>query len=186
MGRDRELLTLKYLDRFFHETNKGIIEQEILPIIEERSYISLRFIENYVTKYCREHPTFIKKGNTYIDIYNDYKNQLTSFDKKSFDIFKRRHSSTASSDSNKSIDDECHLIAYPCNELGKKMFITSIGQLNFFRWLIKNNILFHIKNNYPAIKVKMQKSRGKGKFIRKINTTQNAASAAKSLKIEVI
>ncbi len=189
MGRDTELLTLKYLDRFFHDKHEGIIEDVIIPIIQEKSHISLRFIENYVTKYCREHPTFIKlKNNTYTDIYDDYKNQLKSFDKRRFDIFKRKHSSTprttsgASNSSNN--DDDCHLIAYPCDKEGKKTIVTSIGQLNFFRWLIKTDILNYIIQNYESIKIKM--SKGKRKLSSKINTTNNPCTTTKSRQIEVV
>ena len=190
MGRDTELLTLKYLDRFFHEKHEGIIEAVIIPIIQEKSHISLRFIENFVTKYCREHPTFIKlKNNTFIDIYDDYKNQLKSFDKRRFDIFKRKHSSsprTKSGASTSSQDDDCHLIAYPCDKEGKKTIITSIGQLNFFRWLIKTDILNYIIQNYQSIKLKMLKLKGKGKLSSQINTTNNPCSTTESREIKVI
>lgn len=187
MGRDIELLTLKYLDRFFHEKHEGIIEDVIIPIIQEKSKISLRFIENFVTKYCREHPTFIKlKNNTIIDIYDDYKNQLKSFDKRRFDIFKRKHSSSSSSSSSTSSNnsDDCHLIAYPCDKEGKKTIITSIGQLNFFRWLIKTDILNYIIKNYDTIKSKILKS--KGKLSSQIDTTNNPCSATESRQIKVI
>jgi len=193
MGRDIELLTLKFLDRFFHEKHEGIIENVIIPILNEESQISLRFIENFVTKYCRSHPVFIKlKNNTYIDIYDDYKNQLKSFDKKRFDIFKRKHSSAprntssesnASATSNVSTDD-CHLITYPCDKEGNRTIKTSIGQLNFFRWLIKTDILNYIIQNFESIKIKM--SKGKRKFSSKINATNNASAATKSRKIEVV
>ena len=191
MGRDTELLTLKYLDRFFHEKHEGIIEAVIIPIIQEKSHISLRFIENFVTKYCREHPTFIKlKNNTFIDIYDDYKNQLKSFDKRRFDIFKRKHSSSprtqSISSTNSNNSDDCHLIAYPCDKEGKKTIITSIGQLNFFRWLIKTDILNYIIQNYQSIKLKMLKLKGKGKLSSQINTTNNPCSTTESREIKVI
>lgn len=188
MGRDTELLTLKYLDRFFHEDHEGIIENTIIPILQEKSNISLRFIETFVTRYCRTHPTFIKlNNNTYIDIYDDYKNQLKSFDKRRFDIFKRKHSSTPrniSGSSTTSSNDDCHLIAYPCDKEGKKTIITSIGQLNFFRWLIKTKILYYIIDNYDAIKTKMLK--GKRKLGSKIDTPNNARATTESGEIKVI
>jgi hypothetical protein len=202
MGRDIELLTLKFLDKFFHKTHKGIIESVIIPIIEGNSKLSLRFIENYITKYCKEHPTFIKtKNNNFISIYDDYINQLKSFGKCRFDIFNRRHSTGSSSslgsnNSNNSSDslgsknpkeskNKTNLIAYPCDEEGTRRIITSIRQLNFFRWLIQTDILNYIIKNYDFIKDKTVLKRER-KLRSKIYATNNTSSTTESLEIHVI
>jgi hypothetical protein len=150
---------MKYLHRFYKE-HPTVIERRIIPIVEEHSHISLRFIENFVTKYCKEKPIFMKIGKLYKNIYDDYKNQLDSYDKKKFDPFKRKHSkrhrtnrrtSTADDDD----PEDSHLIFYPFSN--NRFFLTSIGQLNFFRWLIESNILDYIEKNYDNIKREMSR-----------------------------
>ena len=168
--KSAEDYVMKYLDRFYKE-NPTVIEDRMIPIVEEQSKISLRFIENFVTKYCKEKPIFIKIGKLYINVYDDYKNQLGSYDKKKFDPFKRKHSKrpprkrTSRRMSTTDIIEEpepepvenaaedSHLLFYPFSE--NKFVLTSIGQLNFFRWLIEKKILDYIEKNYEGLKKEM-------------------------------
>lgn len=159
---------MKYLDRFYRE-HPTVIQDRIIPIVDEQSRISLRFIENFVTKYCKEKPVFIKIGKRYINVYDDYKSQLNSYDKKKFDPFKRKHSkrpnrrrtarrvSTADivEEPTDNAQEDSHLIFYPFSE--NKFVLTSIGQLNFFRWLLEAGVLDHIEKNYEVIKEEMNK-----------------------------
>ena len=149
MGIDVELLILKQLDRFYHKENPSVIKNVILPIISENHKISLRFIEKFITKYCKEHDVFIKYNNRIINPYSEYRSQLDSYDKRRFDPFKRRQSSSSSG---KSDESESHIILYPCDLKSKKLFRTTIGQLNYFRWIIETGILNYIIDNYDQIK----------------------------------
>ena len=47
--KSQEDYLMRYLDRFF-KSNPTVIEKRMVPIVEEQSKISLRFIENFVTK----------------------------------------------------------------------------------------------------------------------------------------
>ena len=60
-----------------------------------------------------------------------YKTQLKSYSKKKFDPFCRR--------------DRIEFT------VGGETIISTIGQLNFFKWAINNSILDHIKINYKCI-----------------------------------
>lgn len=157
---------MRYLDRFF-KASPTVIEQRMVPIVEEQSKISLRFIENFVTKYCHEKPVFIKHTNHFVNIYDDYQSQLDSYDKKKFDPFKRKHSkrparkrTTRRTNEEPEEDNEpdsdqsnSHLLFYPFSD--NRYILTSIGQLNFFRWLIENKILDYIEKNYDNLKKEM-------------------------------
>ncbi len=160
---------VRYLDRFF-KASPTVIEKRMVPIVAEQSKISLRFIENFVTKYCHEKPVFIKSGKYYINVYDDYQSQLDSYDKKKFDPFKRKHSkrparkrTTRRMSTADIVDEEpenteeepanSHLLFYPFSD--NRFILTSIGQLNFFRWLIETKILDYIEKNYETLKKEM-------------------------------
>jgi len=164
--KSQEDYLMRYLDRFF-KNNPTVIEKRMVPIVEEQSKISLRFIENFVTKYCHEKPVFIKNNKYYINVYDDYQSQLDSYDKKKFDPFKRKHSKRplrkrtsrrmSTSDETEEPETEesanSHLLFYPFSD--NRFILTSIGQLNFFRWLIETKILDYIEKNYDIIKKEM-------------------------------
>lgn len=139
-----ENLLMKYLISFYTK-RKGIIENIIIPMVEGKSKISLRFLEGFVTKYCQEKRIHIERrrkgengGIEYFSVYDDYKSQLISYDKEHFDPFKRKHH-----------------IMFKYN--GSKYLHTTVGQLNFFRWVIENDILIYVTNNYNEIKLWLKK-----------------------------
>ena len=69
-------------------------------------------------------------------VYIDYKLQLKGYQKKQFDPFCRRSRINFYYDTN-------------------KYFITTVGQLNFFRWAIMNGIIDYIEKNIKAIEEDM-------------------------------
>ena len=64
-------------------------------------------------------------------MYNSYKSQLKAYSKKQFDPFCRRER----------IDFNC----------GEEVITTTVGQLNFFKWSINNNIIEYIKEHIHEI-----------------------------------
>jgi hypothetical protein len=81
---------------------------------------SLRFIDFLVTVYAREHRVIFCSKGMLVDIYASYKNQLKSFKKQFFDIFRRG--------------------SHIKFKLGEEIVDTTLAQLCFVRWLIKFNI----------------------------------------------
>ena len=118
----------------------------MMNIINGESKISLRIVDWFVTNFAKKYYTVYeistKRGDlTIMDrfkVYNDYKLKLKAYSKKRFDPFCR-----------------WDRISVPYNE--DQLMETTIGQLNFFKWAIENNIVDYIQNNYETIENDMNK-----------------------------
>ena len=77
-------------------------------------------------------------------VYLNYKLQLKAYSKKLFDPFCRRERIYFNYNNDNENDN---------NE--KKYLITTVGQLNFFKWMIENNIIDYIIKNYENIESDM-------------------------------
>ena len=110
-------------------------------IINSESDISIRLIDHFVTKYAKNNKTSykIKENNTdqIFNIYTSYKQQLKAYQKKHFDPFSRG-------------DRIPYFMTNNC-------IITTIGQLNFFKWFFSKKIYNYIKNNKENIENDMNK-----------------------------
>ena len=113
---------------------------KILPIIEGESNISLRLIDWFVTNYSKKYNTVVTKIQSnniiHFNVYLSYRSQLKAYSKQSFDPFRRRDRITFFYDKENIIE-------------------TTIGQLNFFRWIIQNDILDYIIHNLKDIEADM-------------------------------
>jgi hypothetical protein len=122
---------------YFFSNRKNL--DEIIPIIHGKSQISLRILYWFVTNYSKKNNTHYQIGDINFIVYLDYKSQLKAYSKKNFDPFCRR--------------ERISFIDHDNNEL-----ITTVGQLNFFRWSIENNILLYVNENYDIIEKDMNTS----------------------------
>jgi hypothetical protein len=109
---------------------------KIIPLIEQNSDISLRLVDWFVTNYSKKQNTVItkeKNGNIiHFNVYLSYRNQLKAFSKEKFDPFRRNE----------------HIIFY--YDIDKNVETTH-GQLNFFKWIIQNDILEYITEHKKEI-----------------------------------
>ncbi len=129
-------LLMQSLILFFKE-RKNL--DKVIPIITGKSRISLRILDWFVTNFSKKNNINYmvtydnkKKGTRNFIVYLDYKAQLKAYSKKLFDPFCRR--------------ERISFIDHDNNEL-----ITTVGQLNFFRWAIDNKIIEFIDENYESI-----------------------------------
>tara|TARA_B100000674_G_scaffold395232_1_gene339658 strand:- start:1438 stop:2109 length:672 start_codon:yes stop_codon:yes gene_type:complete len=164
----QELLLVSLNSFYDNEFNK----LALMDILEGKNKISLRIIDWFVTNYSKknntEYPlkrkmtspkrTTLKKihgktskkddsrnnSNNYVNVFLSYKNQLDGYSKKHFDPFCRRNR-----------------IEFTFND-GTNI-ITTVGQLNFFRWAIQSNILNYIIENYKSIEEDMNSNTRKKK-----------------------
>lgn len=130
-------LLMKSLSKFY--ANEGNITI-LLPIVQGTSKISLRVLDWFVTNYCKKNNIILtNKSGSNIIVHMDYKNQLKAYAKIYFDPFCRR--------------DRINFIYGKGNEL-----LTTVGQLNFFRWAIENNIIEYTVANMEIIEKDMNSS----------------------------
>ena len=108
----------------------------MLAIIHGSSSVSLRLVDWFVTNYAKKNWTIIKSGDTRFKVYDEYKSRLKSYSKRRFDPFCRHERVVIP------YKDESHIQ-------------TTIGQLNFFRWAIENNIIDYIEENQLTIEADM-------------------------------
>ena len=106
----------------------------IYNIVNRKEPCSLRLIEWFVSSYAKENRVEYKLNGSSFNVYNSYKDeQLTSFNKKLFDMYRRMKKIDVK------IDD-------------KLVLVTTVAQLNFFDWVFKNKVLDYISSNIYAIK----------------------------------
>jgi hypothetical protein len=177
-------LLMNKLTDFYNDSD---IVEELLPIINGTTKLSLRIIDWFVTNYSKKNNVVLyipkikperklgkktlkkklvstqkNKPESAVDtidesyeqfiVYIKYKLQLNAFSKKQFDPFCRRE----------------RIKFY----YGKDQYIvTTVGQLNFFKWAIENGIIDYIKHNLDEIDVDMNK-----------NIRKNYSDKKKSLK----
>jgi hypothetical protein len=133
-------LLMSSLSKFYlDEKNINIL----IPIVNGLSKISLRVLDWFVTNFCKKHNTVIhyqRDGKPQkLIVHLDYKNQLKAYSKKQFDPFCRR--------------ERINFIYGKGNEL-----LTTVGQLNFFRWAIEHHVLDYINDNLEIVEVDMNNS----------------------------
>ena len=173
-----DLLMNNLMDFYKDETNLS----NMLKIITGESKISLRIVDwfatNYAKKYYTLYPITDSYGNTRrFKVYVDYKLKLKAYSKRRFDPFCRwdRISIPYKADT--------------CIE-------TTIGQLNFFKWTLENNVIQYIEDNYDTIEKDMNSrnstSKRKEPVIENTNTKTRkkreelSVSASKSIKKEKV
>lgn len=146
---NKQDLLMKSLTDFF--TSNNHIDY-MLPIVNGNSNISLRIIDWFVTNYSKKnnisyyisHNIKDTNGNERIVpkqfiVYLNYKSQLKAYSKKQFDPFCRRERISFYYDKD--------------NEL-----ITTVGQLNFFRWAIENGVINYINQHLEEVESDMNTS----------------------------
>ena len=145
----KQALLIIPITKFF--SNRSMLNK-IITILKGES-ISLRLIDWFVTNYCKkfnilynlndfkgEQPNKTKDElqsfDNFIIIHNNYKGQLKAYSKKNFDPFCRRNRIRFYYEDN-------------------KYFITTVGQLNFFKWALENHIIDYIENHIKSIDADM-------------------------------
>jgi hypothetical protein len=153
----QEILLLKSLEEFYYNSPYFDL---LVNIIEGTSTISRRTFEYFVTKYSLIHNISYEleeKGIKHMFIvHSSYKDQLKAHKKKYFDPFGRGERIPFFSENN--------------------CVITTIGQLNFYRWFFTKRIYDYCLNNYTTIQNELLsnknvKKRSKYNSIKKRTTT---------------
>lgn len=136
----QENMLIRSLEKFYMNINNMHI---ILPIINGESNISMRLIDFFVTNYSKKfRVTYNINENghsTIFNVYSSYKSQLKAYNKKYFDPFSRGNRIPFF------FPDDC--------------IITTIGQLNFFKWFISKKIIDYVIDNLGKIELALSSSK---------------------------
>jgi hypothetical protein len=138
----------------FYETNEN--SNIFIYLISNNSPISIRLIDHFVTKYSKNFKTNYKLKENNIEqtfnVYTSYKQQLKGYQKKYFDPFSRGER-----------------IPFFINDI---CIITTISQLNFFKWFINKKIYDYVLENRNNIDNDMNQKTKIPNKITKINNNK--------------
>lgn len=186
----KEICYYKMIHKFFSACS-GDNMTKMIDIINGNSSISLRVLDWFVTKYSKKRVDCGQtKESEVFDIRISYKSQLKAYKKRYFDPFRRRKK-----------------FIYYFNEKNNKTeetcVETTIGQLNFFKWAISNDIINYVETNIGQITKAMnlsnkedknrRKSDEKNEKIKKAskidktkNIKVNAVKTTKETEVEIV
>ena len=158
-------LLLKNLQDFYKVNNRI---DKMLNVINGESKISLRIVDWFVTNYAKEkYVVYTLDHNRRIKVYDSYKLNLKAYSKKRFDPFCRWDRITIP------YKDDTHIQ-------------TTIGQLNFFKWAIENNILDYIRENYEAIERDMNSRNSTSRSNKGANNDKKTRKKREELSIHAV
>jgi hypothetical protein len=154
----------------FYKTDINDNLDKMLKIITGESKISLRIVDWFATNYAKKFYTLYTIDQTVDNIarrfkvYDDYKLKLKAYSKKRFDPFCR-----------------WDRISIPYKN---GTFIeTTIGQLNFFKWALENNVVEFIEENYDIIEKDMNNRNSTSK--RKETIVDNSKTRKKREELSI-
>lgn len=128
--QSQEQWVLHRLERFYSNPQNLTKVEEIL---NGTSILSLRIIDWFVTNYAKKfNVAFTTSKNIYVIVYLSYKSHLKAYSKKMFDPFCR------------------------CKRIKFKGLDTTVGQLNFFEWVLSDEIIQYLEANRDAVHADME------------------------------
>jgi len=165
------LLKKKVLEFYKNKENLSIF----LSIILQKTRLSLRSVDWFVTNYCKKYNInyLLKRENEDITYFpfKAYKLQLKAYSKKFCDPFCRRERVIFDYKNNKLID---YIHGNESLDIDNTDYIiTTIGQLNFFKFAIQDNIINYAIENISKIELDMNstlKSRENEKKFMKVES----------------
>ena len=124
-------ILLSSINAFYNdEKNKATL----VNVLNKKSGISLRNLEWFITNYAKKNHTSYKTDDGKVfTVHTAYKSSLLGYSKKLFDPFCRAEK-----------------ISYAIPGTDEEIQ-TTVAQLNFIKWCIKNNVVEYIKQNKDTL-----------------------------------
>jgi hypothetical protein len=132
----RQDFIVQNLQTFYNQS--GNLER-VTPILKGESPISLRLVDWFITNYAKKNNTSYILGTKQFLVHFNYKRELKAYSKKLFDPFCRRE-------------------RIMFEAINQAPIMTTVGQLNFFRWFIEKKIIDFIEENRKDIEEDMNNS----------------------------
>jgi len=131
----REVL-LDRLVNYFSKDDFAALDK-VLPIINREDEVSLRLVDWFVTNYAKKTlTTYLNHSGRRFVVHNEYKLRLRSYKKRQFDPF-------------------CRWDRIEIPYRNDTVVTTTVGQLNFFKWALENEVIDFIRENQKTIEADM-------------------------------
>jgi hypothetical protein len=124
------------LDSLLMYYEQKINMDSFVEILQDKSLVSLRMIDWFITKYAKINNIHYEIQGKNFSIYDNYKSQLKAYSKRQIDPFCRRNRL--------------------CVIKHGHEIVTTIGQLNFFRWAIEHHVIKYIYDHFDVIELAMK------------------------------
>jgi hypothetical protein len=148
--QSQEQWVLRRLETFYSKPDNL---NKVNLVLSGQSNLSLRIIDWFVTNYAKKYNSaFVTSRKKHIIVYLSYKSHLKAYSKKMFDPFCRS------------------------KRIKFQGFDTTVGQLNFFEWIIADEILEYIEANRDKIHADMEERMHERDGTRKRHELSNAAT----------
>ena len=124
----RAEILLQSINRFYsNESNASTFKS---LVHSKDGGISLRSLEHFITNFAKKtNATYKTSDGRIFAVHCSYKSSLDGYSKKLFDPFARAHK-----------------FEYTLPTTGETI-VTTVAQLNFIRWVIKNDIIRYLKSH---------------------------------------
>ena len=128
----------------------------LTDVLKNRSGISLRVLDWLVTNFCKKENIVYALDGQCFNMWVNYKAQLRGFSKSLFDPFKRRNKKRDEEDDHDLSTAAAETIEW--TDANGETFLTTVGQLNCFKWAIENGVLQFCIENAATIEKDMHES----------------------------
>jgi hypothetical protein len=160
---------LASLHTFFENRAHLIMMMEVI----KNQSLSMRVLDWFVSNYSKKNNIFfITQEGKHFNIYLEYKSSLKSYSKRFFDPF-------------------CRGPRVMFKDHNGKEFSTTVGQLNFFRWAIKNELIEQCRKivddveNDMILAVKRRKNTDQGESRRELSKARIKQCLTTSVKVTI-
>ena len=126
---------------WFNQNQEALVT--FIRTVRRQEDFSLRMVDWTTTNYSKRNRITIYHDGLPIDLHNDYRRYLAVFTKKYFDPFARR--------------ERLRLRIDP----HKETLSTTVGQLNFMRWLLQRHVHIKVQEMKKVIELDMREYDGK-------------------------
>ena len=156
----QEQMLLKCMDQFYSTKENA---NKLVDLINGQ--ISIRLVDFFVTNYSKKNRVSYQieedeDTKVTFNVHSSYKSQLKAWNKKHFDPFSRGDRIPFF------LEDDC--------------LITTIGQLNFFKWFISNNVFQYVESSISNIENEMNKNKKRTK------RTKNTITPKKYKDVKIV
>jgi len=165
-----DLLINKIINFYKIKNNLNIFLETVL----QKNKISLRLLDWFVTNYSKKNNSCYLLNNENYYVFKGYKSQLKAYSKKYCDPFCRRDRIVFDySDTNniKLINSN-----NSNNSNNNNQIVTTLGQLNFFKFAISHGIIEYVKNNLILIENDMNDTLKEREYEKKFVNISNVSN----------